>query len=113
MPWVGPSAGPLDEGIPQPATSVSRFWNWATHCRQQPLLQILREKALQHWARIRASTVPEAMDLRPICESRRGGLLYGLLAASPTAEATLSSRPTQRAEPEACPLLDGSPWTGQ
>jgi len=92
-------------------TSVSRFWNWAAHCLQ-PLLWILSEKALQHWARIRASR-PHAMDQRPIGGSRRGGQLYGLLAARATAEATLSSRPTQRAEPEACPLLDGSPWTGQ
>ena len=34
-------------------------------------------------------------------------------AGRATAEASLSSRPTQRAEPEAYPLLVGSPWTGQ
>jgi hypothetical protein len=41
------------------------------------------------------------------------GQLDGLLAARATAEATLSSRPTQRAEPDVCPLLDGSRWTGE
>jgi hypothetical protein len=93
-------------------TSVSMFWNWAAHCRRQPLLRILREKALQHWARIRASR-PQAMDQRPIGEKQVLG--PGVRAARRLghAEATLSSRPTQRAEPEACPLRAGSPWTGQ
>jgi hypothetical protein len=53
------------------------------------------------------------MDQRPLGGSKRGDQLYGLLAARATAEAILSSRPTQMAEPEACPLLDGSPWTVQ
>jgi hypothetical protein len=78
--------------------------DWAAHCRRQPLLRILREKALQHWSRIRARR-PQAMDQRPIGEKQVLGPGVRAARRQGHAEATLSIRPTQSAEPEACPLL--------
>ena len=51
------------------------------------------------------------MGQRPFSSSKRSGQLDGLLAGRATAEATLASRSTHRAVPQAGKLLERSTGT--